>query len=270
MSPLILVFIYCLDCDRDHRQTVPGACNQHVHLIFEPFALDLPHKVKVFLPECPQAGLGILQPFPIQQEEQYAREPVSRPAFGRHIIQAEIPAPKVQRPCPLFQLLRQMNAVRHGVLPVCISRNDAADPLQILLNPFVSGLQRHALSVVHVVVQYCNPLIDLFNLPEYTLVLFAGAVIHHHDVPETTLHQPPDISRQTLIRLQGGDQDDRLLQRFSCALPLFLNHAVFPSRLFLSISSGSPKTARTPADSRFIIPDFSRVSNIDAPVSVIV
>ena len=73
VSPLIFVFIYCLDCDGDHWQIVPGARNQHVHLIFEPFTLDLLHKTKVFLPECPQAGLGILQPFPIQQEEQYAQ-----------------------------------------------------------------------------------------------------------------------------------------------------------------------------------------------------
>ena len=209
---LVPVFVNRFDGHGNHGDSGPGAGNQHLHFIFVPVALDFRHK-RQFLPaECAQAGLGVRQPLAVQQPEYRGRDPVSRPGFGRNVRQVEIPASQVQGFPSVRHLFRQADTVAHGMLSVRIGGDHRTPGIRQFKDMAVSGLQRDALSAVHLMPEH-RGVRYLRHLPENRLIVFSAAVVHDHDQSESALLQFPDIGRQPFVRLQRRNQDHRIQDR---------------------------------------------------------
>ena len=219
VGTLIFLVVDGFDGDSPHGDFLIAGLDEHVHLILEPVTGHGQHEVRQAPGKSPQACLGIRQPLTIEQLEHAAGHAVAEPGFGRHvgIVFGKIPAAK-QQFFLLTQLRRQLQGIRHGVLPVGISGDHTLE-LGMLFQVSKAGAQRGAFSPVHLMVQHMAAFPPSDLVKEF-LVFRAGPVVHHQDQSEIRRQQLLHIGGQAVVRGQGGNQHAAFLW-FHLSAPLF-------------------------------------------------
>ncbi len=125
--------------------------------------------------------------------------------------------------------LRHFQAVLRRVLAVRVRGDNSTNALKPVNDITHAVLQSMPLALVYLIAQHMALGMGLQGFKKVG-ILGAGSVIHHHNMGKAVVHQVIDIAAQLVIRVEGGDQNDRLRLKGQCFSPLRVIAANTPLR----------------------------------------